>query len=302
MSNIINWDDYPEAIDLIPDYLKRDFERYFRGEYIRTTNLTDDLMHVNDFLKTLSAQELSIFLSIKGNFGREYIIGNTFTEILLHCLERTGPKAKRSILFALFYIISKNEKSRYIVSERFKIIEKFAVSDNNNINGIAESILSELKKEFKIPAKSQFVFEKNKTFDFYNEFRTIISRTKNYVWFWDNYADSELLIYLDAHSSLSNITEIRILCNDNNRTKRYISDLKLAIKKFKTQYPEISIEAKSSKNSHDRFLLFDNERWVLGPSLKNAGEKICSIVQYKEEEAQKLYDIFKSEWIKASLI
>ncbi|MBT3209734.1 MAG: hypothetical protein HN704_17760 [Bacteroidetes bacterium] len=302
MPYIINWDEYPEAKEIIPDYLKRDFEKYFVGEYIRTSNLTDHLTHLNDFLKTLSSQELAIFLSIKGYNGRDYIIGNTFIEILLHCLERTGPTAKRPILFAIYYITSKDEKSRYIISEKFEIIEKIANSDNNNIKGMALSILNELKKEFKIPSKSQFIFEKDKTFDFFNEFKTVISRAKNYVWFWDNYADSEILQYLNAHSDLNNISDIRILCNDNNRTTKFVTDLKLAITKFQTQYPGIKIEARSSKSSHDRFLLFDNERWFLGPSLKDAGKKICSMVQYKDEEAQKLYDIYQTEWLISNVI
>ena len=302
MPYIINWDDYLDAKKIIPDYLKRDFEKYFRGEYIRSEFLTGDLSHINDFLKNLSSQELALFLTIRGFNGKDYIIGKTFIEILLHCLERTGPVAKRPILYAIYYIISKDEKSRYIVSEKFEIIEKIANSDNENIKGMAISILNELKKEFKIPTKTQFIFEKGKTFDFHNEFKTIISRAKNYVWYWDNYENGELLQYLDAHTDLSTISEIKILCTDSNNTKHHISGLKLAISKFKIQYPGISLEAKSSKNCHDRFLLFDNERWGLGPSLKDAGKDICSMVQYKDQAAQKIYDLFQNEWPFALII
>ncbi len=301
-NHIIDWDEYPKEKELIPDFLRQEFGKYFLGEYIRSHLSTEHLIGLNDFLKTLSEQELNIFLKLKGKGGRDYINGNTFIEIMIHCLERTGSTAKRPILFAILYIIQRHPKSREIVYNNYQLFEKYANSDNTNIKVISSGILLDLNKEFKLPSKNQYFFKPNSQYEFHKEFKRIISPVNDRIWFWDNYADGEIIEYISSFVDLNKLKEIRVICSDKPGALKYTSALKLEIRKFQNQYSGITIQAKISKASHDRFVIVDDLKWTLGPSLKDAGNTACTINQLKDKSGDDLLDFYKNEWNKSTTL
>ncbi len=255
MNGNVNWGKNQELRDKLPSHLVREFEHYINGQYIRSQYMPDDLIHLDGFLKSLNMQELEIFLSIRNNTKR--FIGKTFTEVMLESLEKTGSMAKLPILYALSYIIKFNENARAIISKYPHPIERIANS-NLEYSNIANSILKELEGEFKLPIKSQFVFKKNSQFSFYETLSKILKRAQGKIWFWDNYANDEILQYIHSHGKIDLITELKIIFKEN-RNNRDLQSLVLAARKFRLQYQNIHLYIRSSRNSHDRFLIFDSE-------------------------------------------
>ena len=77
----------------------------------------------------------------------------------------------------------------------------------------------------------------------------------------DNYIDDTVIIIFSKYSKLY-FTII---------TKRISKQLKLDIDKYNSQHNNLKI--KTSNKYHDRFLLFDDEAYHLGVSLKDLGKK-----------------------------
>lgn len=293
---VIKWDEFPREKLLLSDHTINEFGRYFKGEYIRPQSLSGDLLGLNDFLRTINQQELEIFLKIRGKAAKEYIINKNFTEVLLYCIERTGPTAKRPLLFALDYILSKTGSPKDIVVQNIKIIENLANCDNTNLNGIAQSILQRLNQPHIPTPKPQYFLKNKQQYEFYKQLREIIKRAKSTIKFWDNYADHTILDYIDSYTI--NLKEIKIIFENGSQKK----DLELSGGKFRLQYPTVNLEIKKSTVSHDRFLITENETWTFGPSLKDGGNRACVITQLNIVEARKLNDFFDKEWNNAQSI
>lgn len=290
-TNAIQWSKNPEEKSFLSDHMVEEFERYFKGEYIRPQCITRDAEYLYDFLCTLTKQELDIFLKLKANYAKGYTDKN-FTEILIYCINKTGPIAKRPLLFSLDYILTKNELSKDTVIKSVEIIENIANSDNANINSISRKILDKINKPYHPKTESQYVFDYKEEYEFYKQLREIIKRAKNTIKFWDNYANHEIIDYIDAYADKKNLNDIKIIFREQNNQ----IDLKLAQSKFRKQYPNIPIEIKQSSKTHDRFLLFNDEKWGLGPSIKDGGKGACFISQIKDNAGIKIEKIFDDVW------
>ena len=294
-SSAIKWEESPKVLTILDFYQIRFFEKYFLGEYIRDNYLTDTINGLNNFLKSLTRQELEIFLSLKGGFGRSYITDKLFIEILNYCLIRTNLEIQRLILFAIIFIIERHELSREKLIENSKNIEKIANTESI-LNGLALQILKILDADYNPPVIKQYIVKPNQKYEFYKNFREIIKNASNYIYFVDNYANHMIFDYIYTSCDMSKISEIKIISLKN------IDDLKLAKQTFEAQYSGIDIEIKKSDEYHDRYLFFDNEQWFLGPSIKDGGKKACSIVQLKDKEGNDALNIFNQIWEKATIV
>jgi len=71
----------------------------------------------------------------------------------------------------------------------------------------------------------------------------------------------------------------------NLLTAKVPSDFALEAKKFTTQHSEITLEARKTKQFHDRFIILDGSQcYHVGASIKDAGSKVfmISLVQDKQ--------------------
>ena len=131
-----------------------------------------------------------------------------------------------------------------------------------------ENKIIEHDRKFEMLIKSDYtpnegIFYDGQVFDAYIFASQIIKSAKKSIVLIDNYIDETVLTLLskrkkgvDACIYSANITQ----------------KLKLDIEKFNTQYPKIEI--KTYKQSHDRFLIIDNETvYHIGASLKDLGKK-----------------------------
>jgi hypothetical protein len=67
-------------------------------------------------------------------------------------------------------------------------------------------------------------------------------------------------------------------------THKHPADFNLEAHKFKSQYPKAVVEARTTKEFHDRFLVIDGKLcWHIGCSIKDAGVRAFMISQVEDQ-------------------
>jgi hypothetical protein len=113
-----------------------------------------------------------------------------------------------------------------------------------------------------LPPK-QGIFFDGQIFDAYVFVTNLIKTATNTVVLIDNYVDESVLVLLSKRNPNVEATIYTINVS---------AQLKLDLKKFNAQYPEVEI--KTFTKSHDRFLIIDsNTVYHIGASLKDLGKK-----------------------------
>jgi hypothetical protein len=109
----------------------------------------------------------------------------------------------------------------------------------------------------------QGIFFNNQIFDAYAFSSDLIKSANKSVVLIDNYIDETTLLQLSKRNS-------KVSCIIY--TEKLSNQLKLDLERHNAQYP--SIEIRTLKNTHDRFLIIDNqELYHLGASLKDLGKR-----------------------------
>lgn len=114
--------------------------------------------------------------------------------------------------------------------------------------------------------KSQQFFPKQSQHDAYVAIRDLLcTATKSFL-IVDTYLDSSLFTVLGSVSGKR--LDVRLL------TSKTYGDFALEAAKFLKQHTGFSLEARKSKDVHDRFIIIDGVQcWHLGCSIKDAGER-----------------------------
>ncbi len=234
-SNAIKWEEYPDAIRLLDDYQVPIFEKYFLGEYMRDNpTITDTVGGLNDFLRSLTSQELDIFLNLNGNYGKEYIIDKTFIEILNHCILRTNVLIQRPLLDAIEFIINRHMPSRERLLLNTKSLERIANTESR-MKGYAINILTTLNNSYSPPVSKQYIFKPNEQYNFFSTIREIIKSANRYIYYVDNFANHVIIDIISEYCDLNLIREVKILTRTNQK------DLRLSKQAFEKQYTSVSL-------------------------------------------------------------
>ncbi len=103
----------------------------------------------------------------------------------------------------------------------------------------------------------------------------LIKRAKTEIILIDNYIDETVLTMLD--NRCDGVYAVIY-------TASFSDKMKLALQKHNSQYKSVNI--KVYKDSHDRFLIIDNEVYHIGASLKDLGKKVFAFskLNFKKEE------------------
>lgn len=123
------------------------------------------------------------------------------------------------------------------------------------------------------------VFYDGQIFDAYVFVSDLIRRAKHEIILIDNYIDESVLTILNKRNDCVKATIY---------TANLSKDLKLDLQKHNTQYQPIDI--KVFKNSHDRFLIIDDEVYHIGASLKDLGKKMFAFSKLNFEK-EKILEI-----------
>jgi hypothetical protein len=138
---------------------------------------------------------------------------------------------------------------------KVNIIESKILEHDDKITTIFEV----LEKE-KLPEKG--IFFDGQIFDAFKLASDLIKSANNQIILIDNYVDENTLHLLSKKKK-----DVSIIIH----TKNITTSLKQDIKKFNEQYK--NLELKEFKQSHDRFLIIDEEIYHIGASLKDLGKK-----------------------------
>ena len=147
--------------------------------------------------------------------------------------------------------------SEKITNERFVSLEKDVNSLKSKVNSISNLIDTDTLKT------KQGIFYNGQIFDAHSFVSDLIRDAKESIKLIDNYVDDTTL---SLFSKNQNIT-VTIYTHTLSKA------LKIDLEKYNKQYQ--TIEIKTNKNFHDRFLIIDNkEIYHIGASLKDLGKKV----------------------------
>jgi hypothetical protein len=130
----------------------------------------------------------------------------------------------------------------------------------------------------------QGVFFNGQIFDAYSFVSRLIRKATTSVVLVDNYVDDSVLTMLSKRRDGVSATIF---------TKTISKRLALDLKKHNEQYPAITIHTLA--DSHDRFLLIDNEVYHIGASLKDLGKKWFAFSKM-DQAGLKIIDKIRSHW------
>ena len=181
----------------------------------------------------------------------------------------------------------------YAVVELDINVQKF-LKDQSELAELQEIVRTiprksiEIRREVRIKKKQRLtskkgkeekVYPKGHIYDFYKDIRNITKDAKNEVFVIDAYVDEELLnLYLEK---IPIGVKIRIL------TKEPKGNFVTVAQKFKIK-PKVDFEVRRSNDCHDRLFFVDDECWVMGQSVKDAGKKPTYLVKIEG------YDLFRN--------
>ena len=144
---------------------------------------------------------------------------------------------------------------------------------HNNFSKIRSAYIvlsSEIKKRESNNSqiKSERVFGTGCIWDAWTYVSELIRGARQRIVLIDNYVDDRVLSILSKRSR-------GVLATIHTRyNKFFLTDLV----KHNEQYPEINFIQLGNKN-HDRFLIIDDEVFLLGASLKDIGSSLCAIIK-----------------------
>lgn len=142
----------------------------------------------------------------------------------------------------------------------------------------------------------ELFFPKDTQHDAYVEIRKLFQKTKSSITLVDPYLDSSVLIVLGTIGTSS--LRIRLL------THKIPNDFPQEIRKFLTQHTNFTLEARRTKEFHDRFIVLDNDEcWHVGCSIKDAGSKAFMLSKIEDQEnIDTLINQLNKSWSTAGII
>ena len=149
----------------------------------------------------------------------------------------------------------------YAVNNRLDRLEVKVYKLEEKTNAIDSEIHSQLPP-------NEGIFFDGQIFDAYNFISDLIRMAKKGIILIDNYIDDSVLKILNKRAHNVSVTIYTAHISEN---------LKLDLDKHNSQYQPINIER--FNKSHDRFLIIDNDVYLIGGSIKDLGKKVSTFIK-----------------------
>ncbi len=171
---------------------------------------------------------------------------------------------------------------RHWANEKLKdyLLKSHAV--NNRLDRLEVKVykLEEKTKEMETEIKGQLlphegVFYDGQIFDAYTFISDLVRKAHKEIILIDNYVDDSVLKMLNKRADGVSTTIYTAHISEN---------LKLDLSKHNSQYQPITIEHFSK--SHDRFLIIDDDVYLIGGSIKDLGKKVSTFVKLSIPKAE----------------
>lgn len=171
---------------------------------------------------------------------------------------------------------------RHWANEKLKdyLLKSHAV--NNRLDRLEVKVykLEEKTKEMETEIKGQLlphegVFYDDQIFDAYTFISDLVRKAHKEIILIDNYVDDSVLKMLNKRADGVSTTIYTAHVSEN---------LKLDLSKHNSQYQPITIE--HFGKSHDRFLIIDDDVYLIGGSIKDLGKKVSTFVKLSVPKAE----------------
>lgn len=192
-------------------------------------------------------------------------------------------KSKNGVVFRKW---ATNVLKEYLLKGYAVSADRTLVTNENYINLVnkvnsLENDLSDIKRILSSKFPNSFICYEGKIYEGYSFVNNLICSAKQRVIIVDGYADNDALNFFVG--SKKGIKKV-ILCHKKDRIYPSI------LERFVKEYGEVIV--KEDKSYHDRFLIIDNDIYLLGASLNSLGNKTSTITKTDE---YKIEDIYKDE-------
>ncbi len=176
---------------------------------------------------------------------------------------------------------------RHWANEKLKdyLLKSHAV--NNRLDRLEVKVykLEEKTKEMETEIKGQLlphegVFYDGQIFDAYTFISDMVRKAHKEIILIDNYVDDSVLKMLNKRADGVSTTIYTAHISEN---------LKLDLAKHNSQYQPITIEHFSK--SHDRFLIIDDDVYLIGGSIKDLGKKVSTFVKLSVPKGDFLFKL-----------
>jgi len=259
------------------EQVRRNIERFPEGFMFQLTLEEYEVLRSQNATSKDGILKSQIVTSKTSKGGRRYL-PYVFTEqgvAMLSAVLKSKTAIKVSIqIMQAFVTMRKIIASHAQVLPRLETVEKrqtqYQVETDKNFEKVFKAI------EDKDIHPKQGIFFDGQVFDAYKFTADLIRKAKKSIILIDNYVDDSVLtLFTKRKKSVS----VKIF------TKTISKQLALDLQRHNAQYPEIII--KEFKDSHDRFLILDNnDVYHFGASLKDLGKKMFAFSKFDKQALQ----------------
>lgn len=226
----------------------------------------------------------NITIHIRNLFNEEELDEETTSKDFLLVQNEGGRNVKRTAKFYnLDVIISVGYRVKCKRGTQFrkwamKVIKDYLLNGhavNNRLDRLEVKVyrLEEKTKEMETEINSQLpphegIFYDGQVFDAYKFITDLIKKAETEIILIDNYIDETVLTMLDNRNPQVSAIIYTARINDK---------LNLAISKHNSQYQPINVVR--FNKSHDRFLIIDDDVYLIGGSIKDLGKRMSTFVK-----------------------
>lgn len=160
----------------------------------------------------------------------------------------------------------------YAANQRLCSIEQRLTDVENKIDFFVRSSLPPVEG----------IFYDGQIFDAYACISNLIKQAKQSITLIDNYIDESTLTMLSKRNDGVTATIY---------TRPLTQQQQLDVQQHNQQYQPITVN--TCQRNHDRFLIIDNEVYLFGASLKDAGKKLFAFIRMNETDATELLNMIR---------
>ena len=230
-----------------------------------------------DFMFELSAEEWKsldnlLFQNGIPRHGGSRYAPHAFTEhgiVVLANILKSDIAINMSILITRAFVSMRH----YIISnsgmlQRIEVIERKQIETSAQVDAILDRMQALEPKQ-----PQEQLFQNGCVFDAWTYVSSLITSAKQEIILVDNYAhESVLALFAKRADGVTATIHTRY-------TMKFTTDLS----KFNEQYPDKAVKyIQLSQHNHDRFLIIDNDVYLLGASLKDLGDTWGAIIKMNE--------------------
>ncbi len=162
----------------------------------------------------------------------------------------------------------------YVVNTRIAALEQHSAKQDMEIQELKTKV--DFFVRTSLPPVEGIFFD-GQIFDAYAQIVSLIKQAKKSVILVDNYIDENTLTMLSRRNADVTATIY---------TRPLTSQQQLDVTRHNQQYIPITINI--CQRNHDRFLIIDDDVYLFGASLKDAGKKLFAYIRMQETSAQDL--------------